>query len=114
MLLCSVSQKQQSRQGQGRAGGEEGSRVQGEGGWHKGGGGGATANRHLGDLSLAVATQAVVQAPVPEPACLGAEQMIGAGLGGIHLHTCHKSAREPTHVYCELHAMSHQNIELLS
>lgn len=65
-------------------------------------------NRHLGDLSLALVAQAVVQAPVPEPACLGAEQMIVAGQSGIHLHKGHTSARQPIHVCCELHAMPHQ------
>ena len=62
-------------------------------------------DRHLGDLSLALVAQAVVQAPVPEPACLGAEQMIVAGLGSIHLQTGHISGRQPTFVHCELHAI---------
>ena len=36
--------------------------------------------------------------------------MVGAGLGGIHLHTGHTSARLPTFVPCELGAMPHQAV----
>ena len=45
------------------------------------------ANEYLGNVSFALAVQAKIQAPVGEPACLGAEQMVATCLRGVHLHT---------------------------